>query len=292
MVTKADLDWWLELAPTLEWTFARTMSDTPHSYVVRGKTLDDAEFLRTVKVIRTFGEPGKFYSSTNIYLVSQEAGHRWWTMGDTLDGTIIINQAPWDQTYGRQNAPRTRSAHWSVYDEIATEYDARYQTAKDQAEERQLMSLLKTLLGPVAPRLLDIGCGTGLLLDHKITHPSFYTGIDPSQAMLNELVRKHPAAVDLYPMTWTEYVRSDTRHPTFDLVTILFGTASYLSPEELARAVELSHGTLVAMHYLPGYLPDYHDGKPPHVDTSREWAAGQTSRVFELGNFQVSVITS
>ncbi len=44
------------------------MSDTPHCYVVRGTHLRVRRtFDRAVRVIRTFGEPGKFYTRTNIY---------------------------------------------------------------------------------------------------------------------------------------------------------------------------------------------------------------------------------
>lgn len=68
-VGQADLRWWLDLAPTLDWIFAKTYADTaPHSYVVHGRspglTMDD--YVRVGRIIRTFGEPGKFYNSTNL----------------------------------------------------------------------------------------------------------------------------------------------------------------------------------------------------------------------------------
>ena len=91
LVTLEDLAWWEALAPTLTWTFAKTMPDAPHSYVVRGKTLDDEDFLRAVRVIRTFGEPGKFYSRVNVYLTIGNT--KWWTMGAAVDETIIIRMA-------------------------------------------------------------------------------------------------------------------------------------------------------------------------------------------------------
>lgn len=65
-VGQADLRWWLDLAPTLTRIFARTYAETaPHSYVVNGRlpdlTMDD--YVRAGRVIRTFGESGKFYNS-------------------------------------------------------------------------------------------------------------------------------------------------------------------------------------------------------------------------------------
>lgn len=73
MTTPHDLEWWLTLAPTLEWTWAKTYADSaPHWYVVEGKTpgMTREDFIRAGRVIRTYGEPGRFYSMTNLYLFS------------------------------------------------------------------------------------------------------------------------------------------------------------------------------------------------------------------------------
>lgn len=125
-VTTADLDWWLDLAPRLDWIFAKTYADTaPHSYVVRGRTkaMTDLDYVRASRVIRTFGQPGKFYDTTNIYLTSPDGSLKWWTMDAAVANTTLINQATTDRVYGEQNAPSTYSGIWSVYDEIATDYD-------------------------------------------------------------------------------------------------------------------------------------------------------------------------
>lgn len=301
MTSTEDLAWWLRIFESLDWTFASTMQDTPHSYMVRGRTMPEDDFMRAVRVIRTFGEPGKFWNSTNIYLVDRESGNRWWTMGDTLDGTIIINRAPADQVYGPQNAPHTASAEWSVYDELATDYDARYTSPEEREEELVIMRLIRSVLGPVAPRTLDVGCGTGLLLDHKITHHSLYTGVDPSQAMLNELVRKHRQVTDIHPVTWEQFSGAPANVEMvahrrkqlgpYDLVVSLFGSPSYIAPSHISTMVELAHRLVVLMHYKEGYLPDYHRTRPDTVDASREAAAAiPGARVFELNNFQVTVV--
>ena len=120
-VSKADLRWWLDLAPTLTWTFAKTYAKSaPHWYVTvlgnktPGLTLDDC--LRAGRVIRTFGEPGKFYSYTNLYLYADsiQLGPRslkFWAMwGDDPQETDadLINLATADRTYGPQRDFDTR----------------------------------------------------------------------------------------------------------------------------------------------------------------------------------------
>jgi SAM-dependent methyltransferase len=291
MITRDDLEWWLKLAPELDWTFAKSMKDHPHSYVVRGKTLDEEDFLRAVKVIRTFGEPGKFYQAVNIYLVSERIGFRWWTMGDTLDGTIIINQAPWDQTFGRQNAPQTRSGLEMFYDQLATEYDERFLTPECLAENQAVARVIAEHSMAYAPRMLDIGCGTGLVLDLKLTHPSLYTGVDPSQAMLNELVRKHKRVTSLLPGRWEDMAARAGQG--YDVIVSLFGSASYIEPRFIPQIPKLAtlQGLTVLMHYKQGYVPDYDRSVPDTAAASREAAAAiPGAHVFELNNFQVTTV--
>jgi SAM-dependent methyltransferase len=271
------------------------MPDYPHSYVVRNKTLNDPDFLRAVRAIRTFGEPGKFFSRTNIYLIDPATDTRWWTMGGGLEETIIINKAPASQTFGDQDAPRTASGLFAIYDELATDYDARYDTPECRAENEQIMRLIRQSLGPIAPRTLDVGCGTGLVMDYKITHPKLYTGVDPSQAMLNELVRKHTAVTDLHPVPWEQFSTAGAMSGAgYDLVVSLFGSPSYIEPAHLPRLAAMAERLVVLMHYREGYLPDYYEDRwprPPHVNSSRETAAALPgARTFLMNNFQVTVI--
>jgi SAM-dependent methyltransferase len=100
--------------------------------------------------------------------------------------------------------------------------------------------------------VLDIGCGTGFLLDH-IT-PGAYTGIDISQAMLDRLLTKHPERQkDVIHTSLASF--ADGKR--YDLIVALFGTASYLSQDELERTPCLlaPGGRLFLMFYAPGYYP-------------------------------------
>ena len=80
VVGETDLEWWHEHAPGLEWTYARSMPQYPHSYVIRGEQLDEQDYLRAMAVILAYGEPGAFYGRPRVYLYSPDRSHRWWLM--------------------------------------------------------------------------------------------------------------------------------------------------------------------------------------------------------------------
>ena len=71
------------------WTYAKTMPDWPHEYLVRER-VDKELFERLVKHIRSNGYEGRFYQIKITYY--EEAGLVYWTMGAPLNETIIINR--------------------------------------------------------------------------------------------------------------------------------------------------------------------------------------------------------
>lgn len=188
--TEQDLTWWLNLADSLDWTFARTYAATaPHEYVVLGRTegITRDDFIRAAHVIHTFGQPGKFYASTNNYLCTQE--WKWWTMDALLDDTDLINRAAVTDEYGAQDAPVTHTGTFTRWDSVATRWD---HIRDNDAMDEKVRSQIIDRFGAYAPTTLDVGCGTGALLDTGVVSPHLYTGVDSSQAMLNMLVRKYP----------------------------------------------------------------------------------------------------
>ena len=78
------------------WTFAKTMPEWPHEYIVRDK-VDEILFLRLVKHIRKYGYEGKFYSKAITYL--DHKGMTYWTMGAPIEETIIINRCRKEDTF-------------------------------------------------------------------------------------------------------------------------------------------------------------------------------------------------
>ena len=248
-IEQADLDWWVGLAPALEWTFARTYAPTaPHSYVVLGRTagMTKDDYVRAGRVIHTFGRPAKFYGMTSIYLTSPDGRMKWWTMDREVTETNLINQATSDRLYGVQNAPSTGSGVETPNDSLATAYDQLHPASDEMT--RTLRGAVASLSGDFPPAVLDVGCGTGRVLDLGVTTPDRYAGVDPSQPMLNQLVRKHPNVGALYPMRIEQALAARLFTPgQFEIVTALLSDADKLDDDTTAGLAEIaSRGLIVA----------------------------------------------
>lgn len=250
MITRKDLNWWLETAAQAEWIWARTYAETaPHSYIVEGRTkgLAHEDFVRAGRVIHTFGQPAKFYGTTSIYLTSPAGRLKWWTMNADVRNTGLINQATTERLYGVQNAPITASGVETPYDGVATWYDERNPISDELA--RLLRQAIGNLAGEYPPAVLDIGCGTGRVLDVGTTRPDRYAGVDPSTPMLNQLVRKHPDVAAVYPMSIEQAVDQRVFTPgQFEVVTILLNQRADLSAAAIQAAEPLaSSGMILAV---------------------------------------------
>jgi SAM-dependent methyltransferase len=169
-------------------------------------------------------------------------------------------------------------ASFSPYDLIAPIYDGLWQTAEAAAENRAVIRALGYTGGP----LLDIGCGSGLLLDYLT--PDRYVGVDPSRAMLARLTARFPGAtVHCSPF---EAYRTAER---FACVVALFGAASYVTPEALNGLWRLLEpaGRYFLMFYRPGYRPHTHEAagfSPPYYAPERCTLPGTW---WDLGNYRV-----
>lgn len=246
-ITHADLDWWLRLASTLEWTFARTYAESaPHSYVVLGRTpvLTKEDYVRGGRVIHTFGHPAKFYGMTSIYLTRPDGRLKWWTMDRDVADTTLINQATTERRYGVQNAPRTDSGVATAYDSLATTYDVLRPSSPDLAAA--LRDAVAQLRGDYEPAILDVGCGTGRVLDLGLTTQDRYAGVDPSGPMLNQLVRKHPNVAAVYPMPIEQAVTDRLfTAGQFEIVTVLLEGADELNEQTYGRLAEIASRGLI-----------------------------------------------
>lgn len=233
-ITQADLDWWLKLAPTLTFKNASTYEDTaPHNYVVRDRHLGSVDFDRACRVVHTFGELQNYYSRMNAYLVDPERNLKWWTMGmgTTIHG--VINQADSRVSYGPQISPSTLTGTFTPSDGISSYYDE--ETFERVDESRLLRDVTRVAFGAYAPTLLDVGAGTGQVLDSGITTPQFTTVVDSSQGMLNHLALKHTKIDTIVPSKFSE--AEVDKH---EMVTAAGGSASYLSVQEIVKAHKLA----------------------------------------------------
>jgi ubiquinone/menaquinone biosynthesis C-methylase UbiE len=136
------------------------------------------------------------------------------------------------------------------YDAAASVYDSLWSEPKDKADDAEMVKR-----AGVYGRTLDIGCGTGLLLDHVMMEPGQYLGIDPSAGMLEEFRRRHPdhhaVQTPLESLHLNEYV---------DCVVSLWGSMSYVPPDVAHRAKRFLRkgGTYFLMFFKPGYEPQTH----------------------------------
>jgi SAM-dependent methyltransferase len=162
--------------------------------------------------------------------------------------------------------PRTVA---ELYDGHAEAYDEHYRRSVDVAEDRVLYSWI----APHAQgrRVLDLGCGTGNLLEHL--RPRYYAGIDVSGAMLERAIhRAHSINLATRPMNpiQTHFLHTDVRDGIaladeqcrartgqgFDLVVSLWAFPYFPQPVDvMARALSAVRpgGTLIVQGYAPRY---------------------------------------
>ncbi len=81
---------------TEKWTFAKTMPEWAHEYIVRER-VDENLFVELVLHIRKYGYEGRFYSKVIIYF--EQDGYTYWTMGAPIEETIIINRTQIENSY-------------------------------------------------------------------------------------------------------------------------------------------------------------------------------------------------
>jgi hypothetical protein len=87
-----------------KWTYAKTMPEWPHEYIVRGQ-VDEEFFVRMVRHIRQYGFEGRFYQRVLTYFA--EDGFLYWTMGGPIEETTIINRCKEDGSYENRLRNRT-----------------------------------------------------------------------------------------------------------------------------------------------------------------------------------------
>ena len=91
----------IEFIESVHWTYAKTMPEWPHEYIVR-ECVDENLFFSLVNHIRNHGYEGRFYSKPITYY--DHDGMTYWTMGAPIEETIIINRCRKEDTYEQRLA--------------------------------------------------------------------------------------------------------------------------------------------------------------------------------------------
>jgi len=184
----------------------------------------------------------------------------------------LLHKFKRDSRYSR-NGKGVRMA----YDRIASSYDLHYRDNFSVAENAVIKQYLARK-GFTNGRVLDLGCGTGLLITMFNIPPTYYAGLDVSEGMLTVARRKFPnhhfvqASMDNIPFGDAE----------FDRVICLFGGISYVKSHHLSATIReifrvlRAGGRLFIMAYGKAHYckkEDYilHDQKiERHLFTNRE----------------------
>lgn len=210
------------------------MPENPHEYTLRKHWDNDDDFAEAVQLIRDYGYVTKFkgrkYTQFNVL------GHFYWSMGAPIPETILINRACIDKDVE------------SPYDAISEYYDCWFSEPKYKQEDNELIRLLNPYING---RTLDIGCGTGILIDLTKISSDNYRGIDSSRLMLDKLKSKHPG----YRVLQTRY--EDFMYEGFDTIVSLYGSFNYCNPLSISNILEQlkKGGKYFLMLYKDDYIP-------------------------------------
>lgn len=221
-----------------KWIFAKTMPQNPHEYTLRKHWENEDDFVEAVELIRQYGYKTKFKGNT--YTQFNVLGHFYWSMGAPVPITILINRACTDKDIK------------NPYDAISESYDDWFRDPKYLQEDRDLANLLSPF---ISVNTLDIGCGTGLLIDLTQVSASNYFGIDPSRGMLARLKTKYPE----HRVSRTKY--EDFPFEGFDSIVSLYGSLNYCNPDSVAQIIEQLNtgGKYFLMLLKEDYSPVTHD---------------------------------
>lgn len=165
-----------ELLEQNSYRFATTMPSTSYRYTLKQTWLNEEMFVEALRKMRNVERAEEFFRGYR-YRRFNANGYKYWTMGANLDH-VLINRA-------------THTARFEPYTPIADLYDLGIH--RGESDVNRSKSGYESLPIHSHTVILDIGCGTGILVDFCFKHipPKQYTGDDPSRGMLSVFGDKH-----------------------------------------------------------------------------------------------------
>ena len=155
----------------------------------------------------------------------------------------------------------------NFYDCIAEQYDTYFQDEDSKSQDNRI---LQHLLRFKDKRILDIGCGTGLLLEIMELSTNQYLGIDPSKGMLNIMNAKFPNHETM--VCGFERYGFRRSHTAF---ISLFGSMNYVNPDYFNSQFKFIEDDYYFMFYGDEYSPVTYD------------RAGMSSSHFNIKEFNL-----
>lgn len=169
----------------------------------------------------------------------------------------------------------------SIYDQEALSYEARYVSAMHLVEDQIISELLRTELSP-GRRVLDVGCGTGCVIDWSEVSAADYLGVDVSKEMLAQARAKHPRHI---------FRHGDCRDGglgQFDVVTAIYGQVNYIGLDAFCDVLDANlkaNGRFLAVVYATKGDKDY-----AYTATHQEYfSSGQIREKLKARNYGCTV---
>jgi len=153
-----------------------------------------------------------------------------------------------------------------IYDQIAPVYDQRYQSMMHRVEDQIISDVCSRLYRP-GMNVLDVGCGTGNMIDVAMFEPSDYTGIDVSESMLSKAKRKFAE----YENSFHLCDATKGLNGKWDLMVGVFGIVNYIGIEQWIKLIKTNltdDGLWMTVMYSDCYEPEYLHGEAFSYDLS------------------------
>jgi SAM-dependent methyltransferase len=185
-----------------------------------------------------------------------------------------------------------------IYDIIANEYDSVFVDNLSRAEDKALVKILKPLVKQVLVNdgtILDVGSGTGWLLDHIRIPASNYAGFDVSSEMVKRSKSKHK-----HHKFYEADMKVKWQTKSADLICSLWTTANYDTPKRQIRFTAQTlkpQGKAVFVVHTKGFFREKRrsEGKALPLDCYKQdgwrmWTAKEIREEAKAQGLRVQVI--